>query len=105
MADEILRSKHGFGSLSGVLAALEAGKIDAYDILFLDGDTEPKIGWIDKDNNFRLVKSECVVAVDELPTSGIEGKVYIFTYTSTPDVYETHIEDVNKMLEHLTFGE
>lgn len=78
MADEILRSKHGFGSLANVAAALQAGKIDAYDILFLDGDTEPKIGWVDKDSNFRLVKSECVVAVDQLPASGVEGKVYIF---------------------------
>ena len=78
MADEILRSKHGFGSLTNVASALQAGKIDAYDILFLDGDTEPKIGWVDKDGNFRLVKSDCVISVNELPTFGVEGKVYIF---------------------------
>lgn len=79
MANEILRSKHAFGNLSGVLSALDAGKIDAHDILFLDGDTKPKVGWIDKDNNFRLVDTECVVvAKDTLPTSGVEGKVYIF---------------------------
>ena len=80
MADEILRSKHGFGNLVDVSTALEAGKIDAYDILFLDGSTEPKIGWIDKDNNLRLVKNESVVVVEgnSLPASGVQGKVYIF---------------------------
>ena len=80
MADEILRSKHGFGNLVDVMTALETGKIDAYDILFLDGDTEPKIGWIDRNSNFRLVKNESVIVVEEnsLPTSGVEGKVYIF---------------------------
>lgn len=55
MAD---KARHAFGSLSSVEAALAAGKIDAYDILFLDGDTEPKVGWIDKDGVFRLVESE-----------------------------------------------
>ena len=78
MADEILRSKHGFGSLSGVANALQTGAIDAYDILFLDGDSKPKVGWIDKNGNFRLVDNECVVAVDSLPTYGVEGKVYIY---------------------------
>lgn len=52
------RAKHAFGSLDGVQAALQAGKINAYDILFLDGDTEPKIGWIDKNGVFRLVENE-----------------------------------------------
>lgn len=78
MADEILRSKHAFGSLSGIANALSIGKIDAYDILFLDGDTNPKIGWIDKDSNFRLVDTECVIVVDMLPTVGKSGKIYIF---------------------------
>lgn len=52
------KAKHAFGSLEAVESALAAGKIDAYDILFLDGDTEPKVGWIDKNNIFRLVKNE-----------------------------------------------
>lgn len=55
MAD---RAKHAFGNLADVQAALEAGKINAYDILFLDGDTEPKVGWIDKNGIFRLVENE-----------------------------------------------
>ena len=53
-----IKAKHAFGKLSDVQKALEAGTIDKYDILFLDGDTEPKIGWIDANNIFRLVESE-----------------------------------------------
>lgn len=55
MAD---RAKHAFGSLADVEMALQSGKINAYDILFLDGDTEPKVGWIDKNGIFRLVENE-----------------------------------------------
>lgn len=51
MADEILRSKHAFGEFANLDKAIADGKIDAYDILFLDGKTEPKIGWVDKDGN------------------------------------------------------
>lgn len=80
MADEILRSRHAFGNLANVAAALEANKIDEHDILFLDGDTNPKIGWIDKNKNVRLVDNECVIVIEgqSLPASGQEGKVYIF---------------------------
>ncbi len=53
-----MKAKHAFGNSSQVLEALKAGKIDAYDILFLDGDTEPKIGWIDAKGEFRLVRNE-----------------------------------------------
>ena len=52
------KAKHAFGNLSDVQNALNQGKIDAYDILFLDGNTEPKIGWIDANGEFRLVKNE-----------------------------------------------
>jgi hypothetical protein len=52
------RAKHAFGNLADVQNALNSGKINAYDILFLDGDTEPKVGWIDKNRIFRLVENE-----------------------------------------------
>lgn len=52
------KAKHAFGNLADVQNALNSGKIDAYDILFLDGDTEPKIGWIDAKGVFRLVENE-----------------------------------------------
>lgn len=53
-----MKAKHAFGNLADVEKALQAGKIDCYDILFLDGDTEPKIGWIDANGIFRLVENE-----------------------------------------------
>lgn len=53
-----MKAKHAFGNLSDVESALKAGKIDKYDILFLDGDTEPKIGWVDANGIFRLVENE-----------------------------------------------
>lgn len=52
------KAKHAFGNLADVEKALQSGKIDSYDILFLDGDTEPKIGWIDANGIFRLVENE-----------------------------------------------
>lgn len=78
MADENLRSRHAFGNYLNVLTAIESGKIDEFDVLFLDGDTEPKIGWVDKNKNFRLVDTECVINVKELPEDGKTGKIYIF---------------------------
>ena len=49
MADELLRSKHVFGSLVSLEAAIAAGKVDAYDILFLkDQNDVPVIGWLYK---------------------------------------------------------
>lgn len=77
----ILKSKHAFGSLSGISAALEAGTIDEYDILFLDGGTDnPKIGWIDKNGDPVIVEGkDQVVRVTELPTeNGDENVVYLF---------------------------
>lgn len=74
--NEILRSRHAFGSEANIAAAIESGKIDAYDILFLK---EKKIGWIDADGNPVILEDEAqVINVSELPEVGEEGKIYIF---------------------------
>ena len=77
---EVLKSRHAFGSEANIDSALDQGLIDAYDILFLDGDTEPKIGWVDKDGVVRMVEDKAqVVRVEELPTTdGDENVVYIY---------------------------
>lgn len=77
MAD---KARHAFGNSENIQAALDAGTIDAFDILFMDGATEPKVGWIDKDGNYRLVDTSCIITVegDALPETGKGGKVYIF---------------------------
>lgn len=78
MADEILKSRHAFGSINGVDDALSAGKIDAYDILFLTSGDEHKIGWIDKDGNKVILEDKKgVVTVNELPETGDTETVYI----------------------------
>lgn len=78
MADDILKSRHAFGSVDGVNAALEAGKIDAYDILFLTDGEEHKIGWIDKDGNKVILEDKKQVAiVESLPETGDTETIYI----------------------------
>lgn len=69
------RSKHAFGAEANIDAALAAGTIDAYDVLFLN---EGKIGWIDRDGN--KVIPEYVIHINEaeLPESGKTGVLYIF---------------------------
>lgn len=77
MAD---KARHAFGNSANIQSALDSGAIDAYDILFLDGDTEPKVGWIDKNGVIRLVEDKVqIVRTDELPTEdGDESVVYIY---------------------------
>ena len=54
-----MKAKHAFGSSSQVLNAIQDGKIDSFDILFLDGDTDnPKIGWVDKNGNPVILTDE-----------------------------------------------
>ena len=74
-----LKSKHAFGSESGISAAIAAGKIDAYDILFL---SEGKIGWLDKNGTpVILDNKEQVIKVDTLPTAdGDESVIYLYNY-------------------------
>lgn len=52
MANNILKSRHAFGSEKDIEKALQSGAVDAYDILFLD---EGKIGWIDGEGNTIIV--------------------------------------------------
>lgn len=79
---EILKSKHGFGMSTGVRQAIDDGKLDSYDILFLDGDTDPKIGWIDKNGNPIILPNKSqVIKVDELPTeNGDDSVIYLYNH-------------------------
>lgn len=75
-----MKSKIAFGTSANIESALEQNIIDAYDVLLLDGDTEPKVGWIDKNGNVVICEDkEQVVSVDVLPESdGKTGVVYLF---------------------------
>jgi hypothetical protein len=74
------KARHAFGNSANLQSALNSGAIDAYDILFLDGDTEPKVGWVDKNGIIRLVEDKIQIArVEELPVAnGDENVVYIY---------------------------
>jgi hypothetical protein len=49
------KARHAFGQSSGIENAKQENKIDAFDILFLDGDTAPKVGWLDSQGNTVIV--------------------------------------------------
>lgn len=74
------KARHAYGKSESLQTALESGAIDAYDILFLDGDTKPKIGWVTKDGALALVDNDPrVEKVDALPTEDAkEGMIYLY---------------------------
>lgn len=76
MAD---KAKFAFGSLANLQAALDAGKVDPYDLLCLMDNGVARIGWIDKHGNPVIINppEEEVIAVDALPTVGASGVLYI----------------------------
>lgn len=72
--------RHVYGALANVDNALTESKIDAYDILLVKDDKgNPVVGWIDAEGQKCIVDTQNVVKVDEeeLPSSGVEGKIYI----------------------------
>lgn len=76
------KARHAFGSEVNVDSALEAGTLDAYDILFLD---EHKIGWIDKNGQKVILDdAEQVAVLATLPETGKEGVLYIIVDTTVP---------------------
>lgn len=66
-------SKHAFGSKANIETAKQEGKIDAYDVLFLDnGET----GWIDKDGETQLAtpRTQTPIVVNGVTGLGIADK-------------------------------
>jgi len=76
-----MKAKHAFGSSAGLESAIQSGRLDSFDILFLDGDTDnPKIGWIDKNGNPVILREEDEVVIvngESLPEAGESGKIYV----------------------------
>ncbi len=53
------KTKFGFGSSTNLEAAIQEGKLNARDVLFLDEDTDnPKIGWIKKSGEAVILNDE-----------------------------------------------
>ena len=63
-----MKARHAFGQSSSIEDAKQAGKINEYDILFLDGDTDPKIGWLDS-------KGNTVIVPNKTDLSGVEAEL------------------------------
>ncbi len=73
-----LKARHAYGKSTSLKSALNANVIDAYDILLLDSDTAPKIGWVSPDGETVIVSGERqVVSLDDLPSTPEDGVVYI----------------------------
>lgn len=86
MAD---RAKHAFGALENVDSALSAGKIDAFDILFVkDADGKPYVGWIDG-------QGKKVIVPNETDLSGVEAE--LATKADAAEVAELEAEVATKV--------
>lgn len=88
MANNVMKAKHAFGNTSNIEAAKQANKIDAFDILFLDGDTDPKIGWLDAQGN-------TVIVPNKTDLSGVEAE--IATKANAKDVANLEVEIATKV--------
>lgn len=83
------KAKHAFGALENIDVALQEGKIDAYDILFVkDANGKPYVGWIDKDGNK-------VVVEDSAEFAELENQ--LATKANTSDVTELESEVEKKV--------
>ena len=68
MADELMRSKHGFGKYENVAAAIESGAVDEFDLLLTENaEGKAKFGWVRKDGT--------PIFLEDVDTSEIEASV------------------------------
>lgn len=80
-----IKAKHAHGKSANLQAAIDAGTVDAFDVLFLDADTEPKFGWVDAQGRPIILSTgqgggeDEVIVVDSLPTEGgLSGVIYLY---------------------------
>lgn len=62
------KSKMAFGTSEKLQDALDKKVIDNFDLLLLDGDTNPKVGWVDGKGVVRVVKND-------VDLSGVEAEI------------------------------
>ena len=67
--------------------------VEGSENILIDGNHGVKYTWTGTlgDYTYRVLQAATVK----------NGNVYLFTYTSLPDLYESHMEDVDQMLEFL----
>lgn len=70
------KARHAYGSRNDVISAIQDGRIDSYDVLFLSGEDEsPTIGWVDKDGNPIIVETDLSEVTSELATKADADEV------------------------------
>lgn len=79
-----MKAKHAFGKSESIEAAKQSNKIDSFDILFLDGDTDPKIGWLDAQGN-------TVIVPNKTDLSGVEAELATKATTEQVSQIETEL--------------
>lgn len=85
-----MKARHAFGKSSSIEAAKQTGKINEFDILFLDGDTDPKIGWLDAQGN-------TVIVPNKTDLSGVEAELATKATTEEVDEKLTAKADVESV--------
>ena len=69
------KAKHAYGSRKNLQAAIDAGRVDSFDVLFLSGEGEsPAIGWVDKDGNAVIAETDISGVEAELATKANAAK-------------------------------
>ena len=112
MADEILRSKHAFGTTAGIPNAIKNNLVDAFDILFLTDPDGNRLAWIDKAGNVqKLDVGMSEDAVNSAVSNAIstanayaDGKINsveakVESVESSIDSVDSKIESVKSSLE------
>lgn len=62
------KARHAYGNSENLQSAIDSGAVDAYDVLFLDGDTKPKIGWVDSQGIVRIVDTDTSALEEQIAT-------------------------------------
>lgn len=81
-----MKSKMAFGTSENIQSAINQGLIDNFDILLLDGDTDPKVGWIDRNGVVRIVENNA-----DVDLSGIENELATKANMSDVEAFETEL--------------
>lgn len=97
-----MKAKHAFGALENIDSAISAGKIDAYDILFVkDANGKPYVGWIDKDGNkvvvddsaeFAALESELLTKANAEEVEALEGQIATKADAAEVESLETELK-------------
>lgn len=93
------KSKSAFGARENIAAAKEAGKIDAFDVIYM---TNGEIGWLDKDGNTKINTPRTQT---EITASCIESDNVISAGMSLDEVLELLAGNILTTLKAETLAE